>query len=165
MLEFEHTSQKKRCQPQQVGPTAFEWDHEMEPQLDDLLRRAAAAQRVAVERALAELDLTPAQFAVLRLVVAKPGVSAAEAARIERLTPPTMSVIVANLERSGALARLPHPDNARIQKLEATQLGRQWNERGLQRIADWRNKISHPESEGELHAVASWLSRVADIDI
>ena len=137
----------------------------MELQLDDLLRRAAAAQRVAVERALAELELTPAQFAVLRIVDAKPGVSAAEAARLERLTPPTMSVIVANLERSGALTRLPHPDNARIQKLEATPFGRQWIERGLQRIAEWRNKISRPESDCELHAIAIWLSRVADIDI
>jgi len=156
---------QKKAPPAPAGPTAFECDHEMELQLDDLLRRAAAAQRVAVERALAELDLTPAQFAVLRIVDAKPGISAAEAARVERLTPPTMSVIVANLERSGALTRLPHPDNVRIQKLEATQLGRQWIERALRRIADWRNKISHPETERELDVVASWLSRVADIDI
>ena len=40
---------------------------------DDLLRRAAAARRTAIERALAPLELTAAQFAVLRLVVERPG--------------------------------------------------------------------------------------------
>ena len=42
---------------------------------DDLLRRAAAARRTAIERALAPLELTAAQFAVLRLVVERPGIS------------------------------------------------------------------------------------------
>ena len=68
-------------------------------EIADLLRRAAASQRIALERLLAPFDITPAQFAVLEIVVAAPGISSAEAARLERLTAPTMSVIVANLER------------------------------------------------------------------
>jgi len=57
--------------------------------IDDALRRAAAAHRIAMERALAALEITPAQFAVLEIVASSPGVSSAELARVERLTPPT----------------------------------------------------------------------------
>ena len=71
----------------------------MDSGVDAALRRAGAAHRIAVERALAPLDVTPAQFAVLQVVADAPGVSSADVARIERLTPATMSVIVANLER------------------------------------------------------------------
>ena len=35
-------------------------------ELDDLLRRAAATQRLAMERALAGVNVTPAQYAVLK---------------------------------------------------------------------------------------------------
>jgi DNA-binding MarR family transcriptional regulator len=71
--------------------------------LDDLLRRACASQRLAMERALSEIDVTPAQFAAMEWLADEPGLSSAEIARCERLTPPTSSVIVANLERKGLL--------------------------------------------------------------
>src|SRR3954452_6412485 len=99
------------------------WRVGLNEDLDDCLRRASAAQRLAMERALAPLEITPAQFALLRLVVGTPGMSGADLARIERLTPPTVSVILANLERKGVLSRRSHPGNARVQCLEATALG------------------------------------------
>ena len=73
--------------------------------MDDLLRRAAAMQRLAVERALADLDVTPAQYAVLSVIAETPGLSNADIARIERLTPQTMSVIIANMERKRVVVR------------------------------------------------------------
>jgi DNA-binding MarR family transcriptional regulator len=69
-----------------------------------LLRQAASAQRLAEERLLADLGITPPQLAALALIGAAPGLLAADLARKARLTPQTVSLIVANLRRAG-LAR------------------------------------------------------------
>jgi hypothetical protein len=47
-----------------------------------LLRQAQAASRLAMERALADLGVTPPQFAVLTMLKAYPGLSGAELARV-----------------------------------------------------------------------------------
>ncbi len=133
--------------------------------LDDLVRRAAAALRTAAERALAPLDLTPAQFAVLRIVVDRPGISSAEAARVERLTPPTLSVIVANLERKGALSRRPHPDNGRIQCLEPTDMGRELAARGLGQVRSLQGRMSEMTRKDAEPAIRAWLLSVAEIGV
>ncbi len=66
-----------------------------------LLRQAAGAQRLAEERLLADLGVTPPQLAALTLIGARPGLLAADLARKARLTPQTVSLVVANLRRSG----------------------------------------------------------------
>jgi DNA-binding MarR family transcriptional regulator len=77
-----------------------------------LLRQAGAANRLRMERALADLGVTPPQFMVLTMLVAYPGLSNADVARLALLTPQTVSVIVANLLRSGAIARRRSSSNA-----------------------------------------------------
>ncbi|MGL6468642.1 hypothetical protein ACSZNP_15270 [Aeromonas hydrophila] len=52
-----------------------------------LLRQAAAAQRLRMERALADLPITAPQFALLTMLDAYPGSSNAELARLTLLTP------------------------------------------------------------------------------
>ncbi len=66
-----------------------------------LLRQAAGAQRLAEERLLADLGVTPPQLAALSLIGARPGLLAADLARKAKLTPQTVSLIVANLRRAG----------------------------------------------------------------
>ena len=66
-----------------------------------LLRQAAGAQRLAEERLLADLGVTPPQLAALALIGAHPGLLAADLARKARLTPQTVQLIVANLRRAG----------------------------------------------------------------
>ena len=129
------------------------------------LRRAGAAHRIAVERALAPLDVTPAQFAVLQVVADAPGGSSADVARIERLTPATMSVIVANLERKGALIRRPHAQNARIQCLEATEFGLQLMRRGRAQVQALQERIVAAMPAGAAAAIDIWLRRVAAIEV
>ena len=68
-----------------------------------LLRQAAAAQRLAEERLLADLGVTPPQLAVLQILGANPGLLAADVARRIKLTPQTISLITANLRRAGFL--------------------------------------------------------------
>jgi len=136
----------------------------MDSSIDDLLRRASAAHRIAMERALAPLDVTAAQFAVLQVVVDAPGVSSAEVARIERLTPPTMSVIVANLERKSALIRRAHPKNARIQCLVATEAGLELVEKGRAQVQTLRARVAAMPADVAA-AVDTWLRRVAAIEV
>ena len=54
-----------------------------------------------MEKALADLEVTPPQFAVLTMIVSYPGVSGADLARLTFLTPQTINVIVRNLEKDG----------------------------------------------------------------
>ena len=117
-----------------------------------------------MERALAPLDVTAAQFAVLQVVVDAPGVSSAEVARIERLTPPTMSVIVANLERKSALIRRAHPKNARIQCLVATEAGLELVEKGRAQVQALRARVAAMSTDVAA-AVDTWLRRVAAIEV
>jgi hypothetical protein len=67
-----------------------------------LLRQAQAATRLRMERALADLGVTPPQFIVLTMLKSYPGLSGADVARVALLTPQTVGVIIANLERQGA---------------------------------------------------------------
>jgi DNA-binding MarR family transcriptional regulator len=137
----------------------------MESRIDDLLRRAAAAHRTVVERELAPLKLTPAQFAVLQIVADAPGVSSAEVARIERLTPPTMSVIVGNLERNGALTRRAHAKNGRIQCLEPTEIGLELMRDGRAQVQAQKERIVAAMPADAAAAIDLWLRRVAAIEI
>jgi DNA-binding MarR family transcriptional regulator len=88
-----------------------------------LLRQGSAAHRLRMERALAEFHVTPAQFVVLTMLRAYPGISSADLARLALLTPQTVSVIVANLERAGSVVRRAHSVHGRIQHLDVTSAG------------------------------------------
>lgn len=90
-----------------------------------LLRQAGNAHRMRMERVLSEFKLTLPQFSALTMLTAYPGASGAELARLSLLTPATMSVIINNLERDGAIARTPHSVHGRIQHIEVTATGRE----------------------------------------
>jgi DNA-binding MarR family transcriptional regulator len=126
-----------------------------------LLRQAHAAHRVRLERSLLDMGLTLPQFSVLTMLAAYPGASGAELARLSLLTPQTMSVIVGNLERAGAVSRRPHAEHGRIQVIEITAAG-------LELLA--RCKLAAQSAESALlsgvtptdeMAVRRWLVQVA----
>ncbi|MHB8414990.1 MAG: MarR family winged helix-turn-helix transcriptional regulator [Acidiferrobacteraceae bacterium] len=126
-----------------------------------LLRQASAAYRLKMERALSDPGATPPQFSVLTMLVAYPGISNADLARLSLLTPQTVSVIVANLERAGALTRRPHDRHGRIQHLDVTDTGRELLARCRERaqgIERWLRSGLSPEEE---QIIRRWLVRVA----
>ena len=88
-----------------------------------LLRQAQAAARLAMERALADLGVTPPQFVVLTMLRAYPGLSGADVARVALLTPQTVGVIIGNLERDGAIKKTPHPVHGRVLQWTLTPHG------------------------------------------
>jgi DNA-binding MarR family transcriptional regulator len=134
-------------------------------EIDDLLRRAAATQRLAVERALAGVKITPAQYAVLRIIAEAPGLSNADIARIERLTPQTTSLIIANLERKRWVVRWAHETHGRIRQAQAT-------EAGLRLLCECRERLRGPYRRlaaamppGGERLVEAWLVRLADAEV
>jgi DNA-binding MarR family transcriptional regulator len=88
-----------------------------------LLRQAQAATRLAMERSLADLGVTPPQFVVLTMLRAYPGLSGADLARVAMLTPQTAGLIIRNLERDGAVRKTPHPVHGRVLQWTLTRRG------------------------------------------
>jgi DNA-binding MarR family transcriptional regulator len=132
----------------------------LNPNFGDLLRRAASVQRARIERALAEFAVTPAQFAVLAIVVETPAVSNADIARIEHLAPQTISVIVANLIRRGAVARIPHAVHGRIQQIEATVAGLELFKRCRERVGRMEQRMVADLSAEERLSLRRWLNGI-----
>lgn len=126
-----------------------------------LLRQANAANRLRLERALADLGVTSPQFVVLTMLGAYPGLSNADLARLALLTPQTVSVIVGNLEKAGSIAREPHPVHGRIQNIRLTDAGRallaQCRERAQAHEAWLRSGLTEDEDQ----VVRRWLARLA----
>src|SRR5690349_20154579 len=83
-----------------------------------LLRQASNAVRLGVDPSLEDLGVTQPQFLIMTMINAYPGISGAEVARLTMLTPQTISLIVANLERDGRLRRAISPNHGRIQQME-----------------------------------------------
>lgn len=126
-----------------------------------LLRQAAAAYRLEMERALSDLKATPPQFAVLTMIAAYPGASNADIARLALQTPQTVSVIVANLARAGAVARRPHAVHGRIQHLELTAAGKALLARCRTRAHAIERQLLADLSPQDERAIRRWLVAVA----
>lgn len=135
-----------------------------EGHLGYLLRQASAANRLAVERALEDLGVTLPQFLVMTMVNSYPGISSADVARLAMLTPQTISLIVANLEKSGRLQRDTNPVHGRVQQMELTEFGRELlsdcRARTQRLEARLRSTLS-PEDEA---IIRRWLVAVATVD-
>ncbi len=132
-----------------------------EGHLGYLLRQAGASLRTRMERALADLNVTPPQFVALTMVAAYPGLSSADLARLSALTPPTVAVIVANLKRSGALVSQPHAVHGRIQQLETTTAGRALLTQCKRRIDTVEARLAAGLTQGEERVLRRWLVHVA----
>jgi DNA-binding MarR family transcriptional regulator len=129
--------------------------------LSYLLRQAQAAARLTLERALADLGVTPPQFAVLTMLKAYPGLSGADLARVALLTPQTVGVIIRNLERSRAIRKTPHPVHGRVLQWTLTRRGeRSLGECRRHVMALERRLASGLGSRAQL-TVRRWLSKIA----
>ena len=133
-----------------------------EGHLGYLVRQASGLIRLAMERALADLDVTPPQFTVLTMIVAYPGLSGADLARLTFLTPQTINVIVRNLQRAGAIEKTAHAGHGRILQLTVTARGKALLKRCRGRVAGVEDRLAGLMSRDEERGVRRWLSMVAD---
>ena len=130
-----------------------------------LLRQAAGAYRHRVELALADLDVTPPQFSVLTMLAAYPGHSNADLARLALLTPQTVSVIVANLERAGSIVRRPHAIHGRIQHLDLSESGNALLATCRARVHAIEHELIDDLAPDEEQAIRRWLVHVATAEV
>ncbi len=126
-----------------------------------LLRQASAAARLALERELEGLAVTQPQFLVMTMVNAYPGASSADIARLAMLTPQTISVIVANLEKAGRLTRTVDPTHARIQRMQLTAAGVTLLGQCRERAQSIEAKLAALMSPDDETAIRRWLVAVA----
>lgn len=133
-----------------------------EGHLGYLLRQASVTLRGAMDAALTEIGVTTPQFSVLTMVVAYPGVSGADLARLTFLTPQTINVIVRNLERDGAIEKTAHATHGRILRLHATARGQALLKRCRGRVAEVEAELAGLLGKDEERLVRRWLSAVAE---
>jgi len=126
-----------------------------------LLRQAQAATRLAMERALADLGVTPPQFIVLTMLKAYPGLSGADVARVALLTPQTVGVIIANLERDGAIRKTPHPVHGRVLQWTVTRRGKTLLDKCRRHAKTLERRLAAGLSAKAQATVRRWLSKIA----
>ncbi len=130
-------------------------------QLAYLLRQAQAATRLRMERALAELGVTPPQFIVLTMLKAYPGLSGADLARVALLTPQTVGVIIRNLERDGAIRKTPHPVHGRVLQWTMTRRGKSLLEKCRRHAKALERRLTAGLGVKTQIIVRRWLSKIA----
>ncbi len=133
-----------------------------EGHLGYLVRQAHAAVRASMDKALADLDVTPPQFAVLTMVVSYPGVSGAELARLTFLTPQTINVIVRNLVRAGHVEKSADATHGRILRLHATVRGEALLKRCRARVMEIEGQLAGLLGRDEERVVRGWLAAVGE---
>ncbi|MGI5401664.1 MarR family winged helix-turn-helix transcriptional regulator [Streptomyces sp. CA-135486] len=98
------------------------------------LKRAAAALRSAMDRALREHGLTVPQYACLELLDQQPGLSNAELARGTFVTRQSMNVVLRGLQDTGLITRPATTDHGRA-------LPAHLSEEGHRRLAAARSAV------------------------
>jgi DNA-binding MarR family transcriptional regulator len=126
-----------------------------------LLRQAQAAARLTMERTLADLGVTPPQFIVLTMLKAYPGLSGADVARVALLTPQTVGVIIANLERDGAIRKTPHPIHGRVLQWTMTRRGATLLGKCRRRALALERRLTARLGTKARVTVRRWLSKIA----
>ena len=126
-----------------------------------LLRQAQGATRLTMERVLADLGVTPPQFAVLTMLRAYPGLSGADVARVALLTPQTVGVIIRNLERDGAIRKTPHPVHGRVLQWTLTRRGGAQLDTCRRRVNALERRLLAGLGTKAQATVRRWLSNIA----
>jgi DNA-binding MarR family transcriptional regulator len=139
---------------------------------DELGRLRTALGRISrlVDRQVSGGGLTRTQLSVLGVTARTGPIGVGELAEVEGVNPTMLSRVVGKLETMGLLRRSPHPDDARVVRVEVTPAGRRLHQRLRreratllgERIADL------PEGHAEsllgalpaLEALAAQLARV-----
>jgi DNA-binding MarR family transcriptional regulator len=128
-----------------------------------LLRQAQAAVRGALDVALQDCDVTAPQFLILNLIHAYSDISGADLARISRLTPQTVNMIIRNLEDKALIVRTAHHTHGRILSLALTDQGSE-KLTICKRVAEGvEGRILETLSPIESKIVRQWLVGIAEM--
>ena len=131
------------------------------------LKRAQHALRLAMDAALAPLDLTTPQYVVLSVLgraqdVGEAALSGAELARRCFVTPQTMTGLVAGLEARDLVRRRPHPTHGRVLDVGMTSAGRDTLRRAHGAAGAVERRMLAGRTAAEQRQLAAWLRACAD---
>ena len=126
------------------------------------LKQAQQALRTRLDSGLREVGLTTAQYAVLAFLQVDAGAPNAALARRAFVTPQTMQAILVALERSGFIARAPHPQLARVQTTELTPAGRAALRAASQIVGETEARVREAAAPHDPAMVTALLLRVAE---
>ena len=132
-----------------------------EGHLGFLLRQAHHAFATAMEHELREHGLTSPQFGVMSVLVADPGLSAADLARAAMVTPQAINLLVAGLEREGLLRKEKHPSHGRVLQLFPTEEGARRVRGAYPAVIELENRIAALMPSRQMAATKRWLVEVA----
>jgi len=127
-----------------------------------LLKRAQSAFRLKMDDALAGLEISTAQYAVLAALDEAPGLSNAELARRSFVTPQTMIRIVSDLENRQLIERQPRSTNARVLAATITGDGESRLARAHTLVADIESTMMAGMGASEAKALQRLLTTVAE---
>jgi DNA-binding MarR family transcriptional regulator len=133
----------------------------VEGHLGFLLRQAQHAFSTTMEQQLRDHGLTSPQFGVLSVLVADPGLSAADLARAATVTPQAINLLIGNLEREGLIRRHKHPTHGRVLQLFATAAGVRRVRDAYPTVIELEDRIAEHLSPRQLATIKRWLVDVA----
>lgn len=108
----------------------------------------------------AELGLSPARFSVLATIRYEGAHRIGDLARREGVAQPTMTKLVAGLERDGLVVRLPDSGDRRGVIVDLTAEGRALVRRARARKIDWIIKVLRDSDELDIQAVGRTAERL-----
>lgn len=126
------------------------------------LKHAQQALRNRMDSGLRDIGLTTPQYAVLAFLEVQAGASNAVLARRAFVTPQTMQAILVALERSGFIARTPHPEHGRVQSTELTASGRVVLQAASGIVADAEARLRNAAAPLDPQVVSAMLMRLAE---
>jgi DNA-binding MarR family transcriptional regulator len=133
-------------------------------EIADHLHSAAIHLLRSVRAQDATLGVGPAQLSALSILVFGGDRTISALARAEQVRLPTMSRLVATLERAGLATRDSPPHDRRVSRVRATSLGRRVLLRGrAQRVGDLARRLGAlaPGDRDHLGRAAALIERLA----
>ncbi len=122
------------------------------------LWQAEHAMRLAVDTALNELDISLPQFGTLTWLSQEPGLSTADLARLNRVSPQNMGMAVTRLLSLGYIERTP-PRRGRVAELRLSEKGAQVLATAEGRVARVQEQMLSGLTDAEREALPGILGR------
>lgn len=110
-------------------------------------------------------NFTPTELSIIGAVLRHEPISLRDLAARERLSPPTISKVIAALERDDMVKRIPDVQDRRVCRVQITAAGRQWVDTTRTARNEWlaeRIVLLSLDERKELSAAITVLQRFID---